>query len=67
MQVAYEQALTGHVWEALSLNGLIYSAAQGYDTSIAIDALAAGAVSAGLCGKGPAVTAVTPKDKVDAS
>ncbi len=65
VQVAYEQALTGHVWEALSINGLIYSAAQGYDTSIAIDALAAGAVSAGLCGKGPAVTAVTPKDKVD--
>jgi shikimate kinase len=65
VQVAYEQALTGRVWEALSLNGLIYSAAQGYDTSIAIDALAAGAVSAGLCGKGPAVTAVTPKDKVD--
>ena len=45
---------------------MIYSSAQGYDTSIAIDALAAGAVAAGLCGKGPAVTAVTPKDKVDA-
>ncbi len=30
-----------------------------------IDALAAGAVAAGLCGKGPAVTVVTPKDKVD--
>lgn len=65
VQVAYEQALVGNVWEALSLNGLIYSAAQGYDTSIAIDALAAGAVSAGLCGKGPAVTAVTPTHKVD--
>jgi shikimate kinase len=65
VQVAYEQALNGRVWEALSLNGLIYSAAQAYDTSIAIDALAAGAVSAGLCGKGPAVTAVTPKNKVD--
>jgi shikimate kinase len=48
----------------LTLNGLIYSSASGYDTSIAIDALAAGAVAAGLCGKGPAVTAVAPKDKV---
>jgi shikimate kinase len=65
VQIAYEQALAGHVWEALSLNGLIYSAAQSYDNSIAIDALAAGAVSAGLCGKGPAITAVTPKDKVE--
>ena len=35
------------------------------NSSIAIDALDAGAVAAGLCGKGPAVTAVTPKDKVD--
>ena len=51
----------GKIWEALSLNGLIYSSAQGYDTSIAIDALAAGAVAAGLCGKGPAVTAVVAK------
>jgi len=65
VQIAYEQALEGNVWEALSLNGLIYSAAQGYDNSIAVDALVAGAVSSGLCGKGPAVTAVTPKDKVD--
>jgi len=66
VQVAYEQVLEGKVWEALTLNGLIYSAASGYEGSIAIDALAAGAVAAGLCGKGPAVTAVTPRDKVDA-
>jgi shikimate kinase len=66
VQVAYEQALAGHVWEALSLNGLIYSSAQGYNPQIAIDALTAGAIAAGLCGKGPAVTAVTPREKVDA-
>ena len=65
VEVAFEQALAGKVWTALSLNGLIYSSAQGFDPSIAIDALAAGAVASGLCGKGPAVTAVTPKDKVD--
>jgi len=65
VEVVYEQALEGKIWEALTLNGLIYSAASGYDNSIAIDALAAGAVAAGLCGKGPAVTAVTPKDKID--
>ena len=38
----------------------------GFNATIAVDALAAGAVAAGLCGKGPAVTAVVPKDKVDA-
>ena len=65
VQVAYEQALAGKIWEALTLNGLIYSSASGYDPSIAIDALAAGAVAAGLCGKGPAVTSVVVKDKVD--
>jgi shikimate kinase len=63
--VAYREALQGKVWEALTLNGLIYSSASGYNPSIAVDALVAGAVAAGLCGKGPAVTAVTPKDKVD--
>ena len=57
--------MEGKVWEALTLNGLIYSAASNQNTTIAIDALAAGAVAAGLCGKGPAVTAVVPKDKVD--
>jgi len=65
VQVAYEEALASKFWESLTLNGIIYSSALGYDSSIAIDALEAGAVAAGLCGKGPAVTAVTPKDKVD--
>ena len=65
VEVAYKEALEGNVWEALTLNGLIYSSASGYNPSIAIDALAAGAIAAGLCGKGPAVTAVTPKDKID--
>ena len=65
VEIAFEKALEGKVWEALTLNGLIYSSASNLNTTIAIDALAAGAVAAGLCGKGPAVTAVVPKDKVD--
>jgi shikimate kinase len=65
VEVAYEKALEGKVWEALTLNGLIYSSASSFNTKIAIDALAAGAVAAGLCGKGPAVSAVVPNDKVD--
>ena len=64
IEIAYKEALEGKVWAALTLNGLIYSSASGYNPAIALDALAAGAVAAGLCGKGPAVTAVTSKDKI---
>jgi shikimate kinase len=66
VKIAYTEALKGKFWAALTLNGLVYSAALGYDASTALDALAAGALAAGLCGKGPAVTAVVSDDKVDA-
>jgi shikimate kinase len=65
VKMAYKEALKGNFWSALTLNGLIYSSALGYDPSIAIDALMAGAVAAGLCGKGPAVTVVVSNEKVD--
>jgi shikimate kinase len=65
IEVAFGQAMDGKIWEALTLNGLIYSSASNLNTTIAIDALVAGAVAAGLCGKGPAVSAVAPNDKVD--
>jgi shikimate kinase len=65
VEIAYSQALKGKVWDALTLNGLIYSAASNLNAKMAIDALAAGAMAAGLCGKGPATTAVVPKEKVD--
>jgi shikimate kinase len=65
VKIAYTEALKGNFWAALTLNGLIYSAALGYDASVALDALAAGALAAGLCGKGPAVTAVVSDEKID--
>jgi len=65
VKTAYREALKGNFWHALTLNGIIYSFALGYDPSIAIDALMAGAVAAGLCGKGPAITVVAAEDKVD--
>ncbi len=65
VEVAYNEAVKGNFWAALSLNGAIYSSALGYNTSVASDALAAGALAAGLCGKGPAVTAVVSSDKID--
>jgi shikimate kinase len=66
VEVAYKEAQAGNFWAALTLNGLIYSSALGYDPSPSLDALNAGALAAGLCGKGPAVTAVVSTDKIDA-
>jgi len=60
----HRMALEGDYWHAMTLNGLIYSLILGYDAKIAIDALAAGAIASGLSGKGPAVAAVVPRDRV---
>ncbi len=65
VKIAYREAENANFWQALSLNGIICSSALGFDTSIALEALRAGAVAAGLCGKGPAVTAVVPDDRLD--
>jgi shikimate kinase len=65
VKIAYKEALKGDFWSALTLNGFIYSSALGYDAAAALDALTAGALAAGLCGKGPAVTAVVSSDKID--
>jgi len=65
VKIAYREALNGNYWAALTMNGLIFSSALGYDSSPAVDALTAGAYAAGLSGTGPAVTAIVPEDKVD--
>ncbi len=65
VKIAYKQAIEGNFWSALTLNGLIYSSALGHNPSIAIDALAAGALAAGLSGTGPAVTAIVSEEKID--
>jgi len=65
VKIAHKEALKGNHWAALTLNGLIYSSALGYDSSIAVDALMAGALAAGLSGTGPAVTAIVSEEKKD--
>jgi len=65
VKIVYREALKGNHWAALTLNGLIYSSALGYNPSIAIDALMAGALAAGLSGTGPAVTAIVSETKKD--
>jgi shikimate kinase len=64
VKIAYNEALRGNYWAALTLNGLIYSSALGYDPSPAVDALIAGALAAGLSGTGPAVTAIVSEENV---
>jgi shikimate kinase len=61
----HKQALSGEYWTAMTLNGLVYSTLLGYDPTIAIEALSAGAIAAGLSGKGPAVAAVASTEKSD--
>jgi len=65
VQIAHREALRGNYWNSMTLNGLIYSMALGYDASIAKTALDAGATAAGLTGKGPAVAAIVPESKRD--
>ncbi|MCJ7714477.1 shikimate kinase [Candidatus Bathyarchaeota archaeon] len=65
VNIAFKEAIHGHYWTALSLNGFIYSSILGYDSGIALESLNAGALAAGLCGKGPTVTAVVTNDTID--
>lgn len=65
VSVAFERVLKNEYWAALSINGLIYASALGFDPSIALDALMKGAIAAGLSGTGPAVAAVVAERKID--
>lgn len=62
----HREATSGNYWAAMTLNGIVYSAVLGFDPSVAIEALSAGAIAAGLSGKGPAVAAVVPRENLDA-
>ncbi len=50
--------LPRRIWEAMTLNGLLYSSLLGYDPVPALEAIRLGALGAGLSGTGPAVAAV---------
>jgi len=63
-QLAYDAACNGHVWDSLTLNGLAFSAVLGEDPRPALSAIEAGALGAGLSGKGPAVVAAVEENQV---
>lgn len=58
-EVPFREAMDGRYWQAMLLNGLIMAQVFGTDPSPILTALQNGAISAGLCGKGPAFCAVS--------
>ena len=58
VEIAHREALEGDILKAMTLNGIIYCASIGYDPTPALRALEAGALAAGLSGKGPAFVAL---------
>lgn len=58
VEVAHREAKRGNFWTAMTLNGLIFSACLGYSTQPIMEVLRAGAIAAGLSGKGPAIAVV---------
>lgn len=65
VETAFDFACDKNYFKALNLNGLIYSATLGFDSSIAIDALEAGAMASGLSGTGSSFVAIADEDKID--
>ena len=65
VETAFDFAKNKDYFKALNLNGLIYSATLGFNSSIAVDALEAGAVASGLSGTGSSFVAVVSEDSID--
>ena len=65
VDTAHREALEGNYWNAMTLNGLIYSHVLGLETDIIIESLEAGAKAAGISGKGPTYAFVVEEDSKD--
>ena len=65
VEVAYGFASKKDYFKAINLNGLIYSSALGFNNSIAVDALQAGALASGLSGTGSAFFAVVDENSIN--
>jgi shikimate kinase len=65
VKIAFGEAFKGKLYDALTLNGLLYCAALGFKPQIALDALENGARAAGLSGTGPSFVALTDDESSD--
>jgi len=61
-EIAFEEAMHGRYWQATLLNGLMMANLFRTDPSPILLAIQNGAVSAGLCGKGPAICAISKRE-----
>ncbi|MEM2878340.1 MAG: shikimate kinase [Candidatus Hadarchaeales archaeon] len=59
---AHEMAMKGRIMEAMMLNGALYAGALNQDPTPAIEAIAEGALAAGLTGTGTATVAIVRPD-----
>jgi len=62
VDIAHKEAFEGNYWNAMTLNGLIYSHALKLPTDVIIESLEAGALAAGISGKGPAYAFVVKEE-----
>ncbi len=63
-EVAYQLALDHDFENAMTLNGLLYCAALGFDTEIVMGALEIGVLGVSLSGTGSAYTALVGRDQI---
>lgn len=64
VKLAFREVLKGNIHHALTLNGLLYCSALHFNPDIALDALEAGAIAAGLSGTGPSFVAITDDENL---
>ena len=66
IELAYILAQKGQYAMAMKLNGLAYASVLGVDPSVMHEALAKGAVAAGISGTGPATVILVERDRAEA-
>jgi len=59
VNLIWDAAKSGRIYQAITLNGLVHAAAWGQSPEPALLALQAGAIAAGISGTGPSVVALT--------
>jgi shikimate kinase len=59
VKMIWDEARAGRIYSAITMNGMIHSAAFNLDLEPTLRALEAGAIAAGLSGTGPATVALT--------
>jgi shikimate kinase len=65
VKLAFKEVLNGNIYNAMTLNGLLYCASLGFNPKMALDAIEVGATAAGLSGTGPSFVAIASDENVE--